>query len=281
MTWGGVKDLPSHSTGPRRSLDAIYRATRDAGYEAMQGGAPELCQAHGLQLLGDGVVPTEADAERFVASWKGKGAACATCIVGYGYESDSEIDLLVGALDELSTSYGLPVYVETHRASVTQDAWRTVQLANRIPNVRFNGDFSHWFTGQEMLYGDFSIRLSRLQPIFERVRFLHGRIGSRCCMQEDIGSGPGQRSIPYFRQFWIRVMQGFMHADDSGTDLWFCPELLGPEYGYAPIHRTPNGDYSESSDRWAQAKALVEIATSCFDEAARLIHAECSPQKVS
>jgi hypothetical protein len=267
MTYGTVKDLPAHTSGPRGTLDAIYAATSAAGYEAMQGGDPELCRAHGLALLGCGVVPGLADVEPFVAQWKQHGALSATCIAGYGFESDAEIDALAAKILDLSNDYDLPVYVETHRASVTQDAWRTIQLARRVPHIRFNGDFSHWFTGQEMPYGDFDKRLHRLAAVFERVRFLHGRIGSRCCMQVDIGENLEHESVKYFRAFWTRAMQGFLSAVDGGDDLWFCPELLGTEYRYAQVYLTADGRTEEFGDRWTQASLLVRIAKECFQEA--------------
>jgi hypothetical protein len=270
MTYGSAKDLPPRSTGPRATADAIHFATSQAGYDAMQGGDAQLCRAHGLQLLGSGVVPAVADAEAFVAHWKQQGAVSATCIAGYGFESDAEMDALAWEIIELSNNYQLPIYIETHRASITQDAWRTVQLAHRVPQVRFTGDFSHWFTGQEMLYGDFTARLNRLTSVFERVRFLHGRIGSRCCMQVNIGENLQHESVQYFRNFWILAMRGFLNADDSGRDLWFCPELLGPEYQYAHVYPSAHGQPEEDGDRWLQAKLLVRLAKECFEEAARI-----------
>jgi hypothetical protein len=271
MTYGGVKDLPAHSTGPRGPLDELYSATYDAGYEAMEGGDPELCRAHGLELLGSGVISTTADIEAFVAYWKRQGAISASCIAGFGFESDAEIDALASKIVEVSSVYQLPVYIETHRASIAQDAWRTTQLTHRVPQVRFNGDFSHWFTGQEMLHGDINDRLNRLAQVFDRVRFLHGRIGNRCCMQVDLGEGRQHESIPYFRRFWIQAMQGFLKSADSGRDLWFCPELLGIEYRYAHLFPTTHGQLIEEGDRWVQAKVLVQLARECFEEAVQLI----------
>ena len=55
--------------------------------------------------------------------------------------------------------------------------------------IRFNGDFSHYYTGQEMVYGDIEAKWTFMQPIFDRVRFIHARIGSPGCMQVDIGDG--------------------------------------------------------------------------------------------
>ena len=271
MTLGNAQDLPDHSSGPRPPLDDIYSATARAGYAAMQGGDRELCQAHGLAVIGSGIIPGVSDVEPFVARWKQLGAISATCIAGYGFESDSETDALVGKILEVAQSYQLAVFIETHRASITQDAWRTAQLTSRIPHVRFNGDFSHWFTGQEMLYGDFNERLARLAPVFDRVRFLHGRIGARGCVQVDIGEQAAHTSVPYFRKLWTRAMEGFLRAEDAGPDLWFCPELLGTEYGYAHLTRASDGRLVEDGDRWEQAKLLVSIAQNCFAEASRQI----------
>ena len=266
LTYNSVADLPPHSRGPRKNVETIYAAVAEAGYEAMQGGDAHLCRAYGLELLGIGVIPALQDVEPWIRSWKEQGAIAATCIAGYGYESDAEIDSLAESIMQLARSYQLPVFIETHRASITQDAWRTIQLTRRMPGVRFNGDFSHWFTGQEMPYGDFTARLDRLAPVFDRVRFLHGRIGNRCCMQVDIGEGTEHPSIPYFQSFWTRSMQAFLNAPDSGRDLWFCPELLGTEYQYAHTVRTESGSVTEEGNRWIQSAVLVRLARQCFGQ---------------
>ena len=38
-------------------------------------------------------------------------------------------------------------HIETHRATICQGMWRTVQFVKRFPELRFNGDFSHWYAG--------------------------------------------------------------------------------------------------------------------------------------
>jgi hypothetical protein len=68
------------------------------------------------------------------------------------------------------------IVVETHRATITQDSWRTVQITKGFPEVRFNRNFSHYYCGQELAYGDWSSKLAFMEPIFERVGFIHGRI---------------------------------------------------------------------------------------------------------
>ncbi len=56
--------------------------------------------------------------------------------------------------------------------------------------MRFNGDFSHWYAGQEMVYGGFEKKFAFIQPVIERVRFLHGRISSPGCIQVAVEHDP-------------------------------------------------------------------------------------------
>jgi hypothetical protein len=270
LNYGNVADLPKFSSGPRGSADQIHRAIAAAGYEAVQGGNSDLCCAHGLEFIGLGIISTPADAEPFAAQAKNLGASVATCIVGYGYESNEEMDALCAEIFRVAQGYDLTIYIETHRGSITQDAWRTVQLVHRMPEIRFNGDFSHWFTGQEMAYGDFGLRLKHLEPVLRRVRFLHGRIGDRCCLQVDIGDGREHSSIAYFRQFWITAMHHFLESKEPEQDFWFCPELLGMEFAYARTFPSPEGVLREESDRWAQAHIITALAKECFAEAEHL-----------
>ena len=272
ITYNSIADLPPQSKGHCKDAAERYSLAAAAGYEGIQGGDPWLCSEYGLALIGCGVVPTAEDADPFVERWRALDAVSASCIAGYGYESDAEMDDLVESILSASVRCGLPVFIETHRASITQDAWRTEQLTRRIPEVRFNGDFSHWFTGQEMPYGDFEVRLERLSPVMDRIRFLHGRIGSRCCMQIEIGDGAGESSVPYFRRMWSRAMRGFLDAEDSGCDLWFCPELLGREYQYAHVNRRAGGNDVEQSDRWTESQILVRLAKECFLEQLRSLN---------
>ena len=266
ITYGNICDLPEFSSGPRGSPDVLHRAVAEAGYEGLQGGDAELCARYGITLLGSGLVTTPEEAAPLAADWKARGVAVVTCIVGFGFESDREIDDLAAALCQASADHDIALLLETHRASISQDAWRTMQLAGRFPELCFNLDLSHWFTGQEMPYGDFDKRIAFLEPILSRTRFLHGRIGDRCCMQVALDSS-ADPTISLFRRVWKRAMIGFLNSKGPEQDLWFCPELLGTTYSYARQFRDPNGTLREETDRWQQAQLLAEIARECFNEA--------------
>jgi hypothetical protein len=243
---------------------------RQAGYDGVQFIAPagpdELrdCERLGLGRCGLGRVNTPAEALPLAQRLRDEGMECGTLHIGWGIEDDRQAAALIEAVLAASRRTSLPLYVETHRATLFQDMWRAVQFVERFPELRFNGDFSHWYTGQEMVYGEFGEKLAFVQPVLDRVRFLHGRIGNPGSMQVDIGEGD-ESVHPYvghFRQLWRRAFRGFLDAARAGDYILFVPELLSPRIYYA---RPWQGQ--EECSRWSQAAVLVRIARECFEQA--------------
>ena len=196
-------------------------------------------------------------------------------MVGTGLEADDQAARSVEEVLEASDAAHLPLYIETHRATVTQDIWRTLQLVERLPEIRFNGDFSHWYTGHDLPIGDFDAKVHQLGPVLERVRYLHGRIGTSGTIQIDVGDGTPDDEPPvaHFRALWTRAFAGFL-ANASGDPvpvgdgaIGFAPELLPAAFGYALEVPGPGGALRELGDRWEQGLVLTRIASECFAEA--------------
>jgi len=264
--------LPSWSAGPSGDEPAALAAARAAGYLGVQGADAQRCRDLGL-------VPTTFDIRPYAGGlldrarrWADAGYACSTLLLGTGMEDDSEAARLIEEVLEASTTAGIPIYVETHRATVTQDVWRTLRFVERFPEVRFNGDFSHWYTGHDLATGDFAAKLDLLAPVLERVRYLHGRIGTAGCIQVDVGDGEadGRPHVGHFRALWTRAFAGFIataHLDPVPVprlEIGFAPELLAAEFGYARLVPGPDGAPVEEGDRWTQSLVLGRIASECF-----------------
>jgi hypothetical protein len=223
-----------------------------------------------LGVTGGGRINAPEDAEVRAIEAKKLGVDCFTVHVGWGIEDDDQVHRLVEATLRASEKHQVPIYIETHRATITDDMWRTVQLTRKFPEIRFNGDFSHWYTGHEMPYGDIEAKWQFIQPVFDRVRFIHGRIGNAACMQVDVGSdGKDRKYVEHFREMWTRSFVGFLKSAKPGDYICFTPELLGPEAYYARQFRNPDGELVEESDRWQQALVYRDIAKACWDEAVR------------
>ena len=268
-----LEDLPANSSGPATgSVDLLFESIGRAGYQGVQFVAPATdeqlaaCARLGLGRAGSGRVNLSSEAAGLAARFRDEGLECATLHVGWGMEDDDEASRLIEAVLEASMQYDLPLYVETHRATIFQDLWRSVQFVRRFPELRFNGDFSHWYTGLEMVYGGFENKLAFIEPVLERVRFLHGRVGNPGCIQVDIGEGDAVAHpyVAHFRALWTASFRGFLQAAAPGDFILFVPELLSPRIYYARLLKRDNGGGEEESDRWQQSLVLRRIAEECF-----------------
>jgi hypothetical protein len=277
LNLGTLYDLRSDSfwfAGAGQSLEEHLLAD---GFEGVQLISDEAYHAETpLPCCGLNRVNTPAEADGIVRQHAERGDLCLTLHAGWGMEDDDQVGRLVEAVLSASERHQLPVFLETHRATITQDVWRTVQIVKRFPEVRFNGDFSHYYCGQELVYGDWNAKLAFMQPIFDRVGFLHGRIASPGCMQvpidTDLSAKPAQAHgetdyLAHFKELWTSAMKGFLAQAEAGDVLIFAPELLSGNNYYARLFPDASGCNVEETDRYSQALLYAELARGCFIKA--------------
>lgn len=269
VNWLALDELPEPPGG-------FLRAIQGAGYDGIQlvdttpEGVGIEARSLGLDVCGSGRVNRPEDADAIARKARNEALECVTLHVGWGLEDDLEMDRLIAAVLNAEAKYGLPLYPETHRATIFQDMWRTVRAIDRFPQLRFNCDFSHWYTGQEMVYGGFERKLTFIRPVIERGRFVHGRIGDPGSMQVQISDGHGEEPphLGHFRALWTAVFASFLEQAEAGENICFATELLGPRFFYARRF-----DGVEESDRWQQSLLLRRLARECFADAERSIKA--------
>lgn len=265
MNLDSLTGLSEHSAWGGQSLDdPLARDTQlwADGFEGVQ--LTQECPQHStvLPFCGSGRIEAPAQVDTLVQQHLARGDVCLTVHVGTGLEDDNDAFRLVEATLKAAQKHRFPVFIETHRATITQDLWRTVQLIQHFPEMRFNADFSHYYCGQEMPYGDWNHKLEFMLPLFERVGFMHGRVASPGSMQvpvaEDFSQGPATtlglvNYQAHFQQLWSCTVRGFLRTAQAGDVLIFAPELLDPRYDYARVFTNQHGDWIEESDRYAQA----------------------------
>ena len=269
LNLGVYWDLPTWSKGYETDPDRRHHNVAAAGYEGVQADTITLAKAHGLGCTFPGRFDSPQEVDAKTALWVSQGYEAASVHVGSGLEDDATIDAYALAILAAVRRHRFPLFVETHRATITQDMWRTVQLVTRHPDLRINADFSHWYTGQEMLYGDMEAKLAFLAPVFARVGFMHGRIGTSGCMQVRLDDPQVLPAIATFREMWVRSMLGFLGLAGPGDVLPFNPELLPSCINYARDVRGPDDEPREECDRWEESLRLTALAKECWEEALR------------
>lgn len=253
--------LPAGSAGPTGS-DDVYAAAVAAGYEGMQVFLPQQAEealAAGLTHV-SGISParTAGEAEAVIAMWAGSQAASLTLHLGTGFETPAEAHALVEATLKSSATHGVPVLVETHRATLFQDPARALALIGTFPELRFTADLSHWYTGVELVYGDLEAKLAALEPVFERCGMIHGRISDPGCIQVAVEPDDTAPHVEHFGRMWSSIIAA-SSANDDASELPFVVELLPASAHYARTVDRGHGP-EEEVDRWTQAVVLWEMA---------------------
>jgi hypothetical protein len=276
LSLGNLLALPPASAGFRDNLAAQLQLVKSQGYESVQSWDNwRLIQDAGLRASGIARLLSPDQAAAIAEAHRDAGLEFTNLHVGTGFESDAEMDALADSILQASARTGYTLLVETHRATATQDIWRTLRWIERFPELRFTADLSHWYTGHELTYGgEFEQRMAHLQPVFERTRAIHGRIGNSGALQTPLDR-PGDY-VAHYRALWTAVCRGFLHTAAAEETLPFCPELLPMAVGDPPfwlhyaqsVNTSANDPWQgEPSDRYADAERLWQLACACYDEA--------------
>lgn len=244
----------------------------------MQGSDDPAFSSIGLTTFGSARIGNVEEVYPNIERMVDAGHRASILQLGNGFESDLDASQLLEEVLSAGVKLNHPIHIETHRGTITQDCWRTLQWIKLFPELEFNADLSHWYTGLQLASGDFSAKVSRLDPFFARVRFIHGRIGNSGSIQVSIEVGErDEPHLSHFKLLWAKCMLG---ASSSGLkQLPFAPELL-PAVSrrddavffkdYALERPTANG-YGEFADRWDQALKISRLAAEIHRESLRFL----------
>ena len=275
---GTILNLPHGSQGYRMHLHEQLALLKSDGYIGAQSWSQlNETLAAGLRATGMARITVAHQSDAIARDHKALGLDATTIHLGTSFENDAEVDLLVASVLEAAARHSYPMYIETHRATLTQDIRRTVDMVERFPDVRFNVDLSHYYTGHELTYGgEFEQRMERLNPIFERARFMHGRISNAGCIQAPLCDDGVY--VAHFRTMWKRCFEGFLCGAMPGDYLSFNAEILPMRIGtgehtqwlhYAQQRHTHADDplEGEPTDRFLEAQAVWLSASEAFSAA--------------
>lgn len=129
LNLGTLGDLPETSSVPDVIRQADWdnpraeaaAALKAAGYTGVQGGDPQKLFQHKLGCTVGGEVRELGYLDEWAPKATAMGAQAMTVHVGWGLESDEQIDALCQYIIEKSQELDLPISVESHRATFTQD----------------------------------------------------------------------------------------------------------------------------------------------------------------
>jgi hypothetical protein len=174
------------------------------------------------------------------------------------YHAEEALPILEG-WQRLGREHGVPVFIETHRNTISNDLWATRELLDRMPGLPLLADLSHYVCGQEIHVPVTERNATLMERILDSSHAFHGRVSSSEQIQIEIGFPHHQPWVDQFMAWWEHGFRSWLGRAEKHTDsLTFTCELGPPPYAITG----PDG--RDRSDRWQDAQRLRDMVRACW-----------------
>ena len=149
----------------------------------------------------------------------------------------------------------MPLLFETHRDSLLNDMYFTLQLMELVPEMRLCADLSHFVVDRELRAPVPERDQGYISSILQRSDCFQGRVANREQVQIQIDFPQHQEWVAIFKGWWKEGMRSWRQRNGEDATLVFLCELGPPPYAIT------DADQNELSDRWQeslQIKSWVE-----------------------
>jgi sugar phosphate isomerase/epimerase len=260
--------LPMNSETPW-TQDEQYAHVKAAGFEAVECWLDatteqqhkDALEAHGLRLVLGHHPHTLDDVRKTAAQAVRLGADFVFAQPLNPYMPLAEAVPILREARQIVQDQGLALFIETHRGNIPESLNQALELVERMPEIRFTGDFSHAVLVGEFYGWQEEGAIDRMRPVLERTVHLHGRISSGEQVQVDVGDGSGD-TAQFFVKIWAATMKYWLAGAKPGDVFPFTSELGPPRYAIT----LPDG--KEFSDRWEQSLVMKRLAEQAWTLAA-------------
>ncbi|MNE63407.1 hypothetical protein D3C80_1587540 [compost metagenome] len=173
--------------------------------------------------------------------------------------------LLLREMQHISKEAGIPVFVETHRGTITQDLIRTCQYVSTLADLPLTIDFSHYVVAGEMhTISEEGEKL--LQELLSHTASIHARVSNGEQVQIDPGTSMEHPMMIHFRRWWLDAMRGYLINKNAEPILPVVIELGPPPYAITMDESSSRK--RELGSRWQQSIRLMELMRSLWQQAA-------------
>lgn len=260
---------------PERSAEENFRMVAEAGYDGLciDPAASEIAKFAALKPLYD------AFGLRCMVNAFPHALDDMSHLLGLSAELDASLVNIIGGIMPLEPAAAVPVVrrwlqdaqqagqkvlFETHRDSLLNDLFFTLQLIELVPEMRLCADLSHFVVDREMRQPIPQRDQQYIDTILERSDCFQGRVANREQVQVQIEFPQHRAWVDTFRSWWKNGMRRWRARNADDATLIFLCELGPPPYAMTDRHRR------ELSNRWDEAL----IIRSWIEEAWRELEIE-------
>ena len=243
---------------PERSHEESFRIVADAAYDGMciDPAADEIEQFRNLLPLYEkyglgcmvNAFPYQLDDMKPLLAMATEFKASLVNVIGgvMPIAAADAVPVVERWMDDAERA-ALPLLFETHRDSLLNDLFYTLQLLDLLPDMRLCADLSHFVVDREMRAPVPTTDQGYIDRILRQSDCFQGRIANREQIQVQIDFPQHQEWVNIFKGWWRSGMRAWRQRNANDATLIFLCELGPPPYAMT------DRDGRELSDRWEEA----------------------------
>ncbi|MDH3576928.1 MAG: sugar phosphate isomerase/epimerase [Gammaproteobacteria bacterium] len=154
----------------------------------------------------------------------------------------------------------VPLLFETHRDSLLNDLYFTLQLMELVPEMRLCADLSHFVVDRELRAPVPQRDQEYIRSVLDRSDCFQGRIANREQVQIQIDFPQHQEWVRIFKGWWKDGMRMWRQRNDENATLVFLCELGPPPYAITDANQ------NELSDRWQESLQIRDWVREIWTE---------------
>lgn len=173
---------------------------------------------------------------------------------------EAAVPIVEGWLD-LAKQYPFPVLMETHRNSTLNDLFYTLDVLEKVPQLRLCADLSHFVVDRELSLPLSAVDAQYFDDIIQRSDSFQGRISSNQQVQIAIEFEQHAPWVAQYLKWWEDGFRAWSERSDSNDTMRFLVELGPPPYAITNEHQR------ELSDRWSEGLLIRQWVQSLWQKA--------------
>ena len=160
----------------------------------------------------------------------------------------------------MAEAYDFPLLLETHRNGTLNDLFFTLEVLEKVPELRLCADLSHFVVDRELQIPLNETDEGYFSTILERSDSFQGRISNNQQIQIAIDFPQHQDWVAQYQQWWQQGISGWHARQAHDATLNFLVEL-GP-----PAYAITGADQRELSDRWQEGLQIRKWVEAIWSE---------------
>src|SRR5262245_806624 len=244
------------------SIEEKILRVKEAGFEGIETEeildnekqVVELVRKQGLDLgMGSSKILQSVEEVRHgLEICKRTGAKYYVIVAGSAFMSDEAMVAFARESIQASVEVGIPLLFETHRHSLTESAYRVRKLIDRVPEIRFCADLSHYVVSGSLGGGSAAEWVGLWAPILDRCYSFQCRISNGEQVQVDVGDGSSKLAQKWV-DLWAEILRRWLKHSQRGDMFPVTTELGPPGYSIVDLQG------AEISDRWEQSLVMKRL----------------------